>query len=83
MPQICHAHCPKGGGGGALAALIAFIVIIAFIAKPAAAAAHAAERLAVEVAEYLAIGIGAAAVLAVAGVRRWPCTAAGRGHARC
>ena len=63
MPQICHAHCPKGGGGGALAALIAFIVIIAVIAKPAAAAARDAERLAVEVVEYLAIGIGAAAVL--------------------
>jgi len=68
MPQICHAHCPKGGGGGALAALIAFIVIIAVIARPAAAAARAAERVAVEVVEYLAIGTGAALVLGGAAV---------------
>lgn len=59
MPkQICHAHCPRGGGSGAVLVVLAVIVI----AATARAVIHAAE-LVLEVAV-----IAAASVLGLAAV---------------
>jgi hypothetical protein len=39
MPhQVCHAHCPKGGGSGAVLVLLA-VVVLAAIARPVVHAA--------------------------------------------
>jgi len=76
MPhQICHAHCPKGGGGlGALAVLVA-VIAIAAVARPVA---HAA----VDVLEVAAIVVGSVLGLAVAGGIAYVALRVHRSHAR-
>lgn len=50
MPrQICHAHCPKGGGAAGLLALGA-VIAMAAIARPALHAAEVVLEVAVIIA---------------------------------
>lgn len=43
MPQVCHKHCPPGGGGGGTAVLAVIAVLaVAAVARPVV---HAAEVL--------------------------------------
>ena len=66
--QVCHEHCPKGGGSGAaLAVLVLVIVVILAAARPVEHAASTVLRLAVDFLEIAGIVIASAAVLAVAG----------------
>jgi hypothetical protein len=76
MPhQICHAHCPKGGGGLGIIAAVVAAAVIAAAARPVV---HAA-AVALEVA---AIVVASAAALAVLGVMAYGGVRLHRWHAR-
>jgi hypothetical protein len=75
--QVCHAHCPKGGGGaGAVLAVLA--VIVAVVAASAHRIVHAAE-------DVLEVAVIAAAVvigLAVLGATAYVALRVHRSQAR-
>lgn len=70
MPQICHEHCPKEGGG--LALLVIAIIIFIAVGGAVHAAAHEIEHTVEEIVTIGAIALGsgiAVAVLAYVGVK--------------
>ena len=64
--QICHEHCPKGGGSRAALAVLVLIVVIA-AAGPVASAAADMLRIVVGILEIACIVVASVAVLGVAG----------------
>jgi hypothetical protein len=75
--QVCHAHCPKGGGGaGAALAVLAVIVAVA------AASAHRIEHAAEDVLEVAVIALASAIGLAVLGATAYVAVRVHRSHAR-
>ena len=64
--QICHEHCPKGGGSGA-ALLVLLAVIVIAVAGPIASAAADMLRVAVDFLEIAGVVVASVAVLGVAG----------------
>jgi hypothetical protein len=65
--QICHEHCPKGGGSGALLVLLA-VIVIAAIARPVVRAAEFMLEVALITAASF-LGLAAIAVAAFAALR--------------
>jgi hypothetical protein len=76
MPhQVCHAHCPRGGGRGAL-------VLLAIIAVVVASSAHRIEHAAEDVLEVAVIAVASVLGLAVLGTAAYVALRVHRSHAR-